>query len=84
MFLETGPDEYIVAGSGNLQIAFAVNSPGLPYAGIASIDEEVMTDGKWTKGRRLNGDEDAQGQLLRLQGSDSQPKIYHVVLYRYR
>jgi len=80
----TGPDEYIVAGSGNLQITFAANSPGLPSVGIASIDEEVLAEGQWIKSRRLNGDENAQGQLLRLQGSDSQPKIYHVVLYRYR
>jgi hypothetical protein len=84
MFLAVGADEYIVAGSGNLQITFAAHSPGLPFAGIASIDEEVLADGQWSRGRRLNGDEDAQGQLLRLNGADAQAIIYRVRLYRYR
>ena len=85
IFLQMGPDEYLVAGSGNMNISFSSNSPGLPIVGIASIDEETFTDGQWNSGRRLNGDENAQGQLLRLNGGPrNQSVVYHVRLYRYR
>ena len=85
LFLQTGPDEYLVAGSGELIVSFTVNSPGLPIAGIASIDEETFTDGQWVAGRRLNGDENSQGQALKLNSSDpSRSIIYRVRLYRYR
>ena len=85
LFLQTGPDEYLVAGSGELIVSFTVNSPGLPIAGIASIDEETFTDGQWVAGRRLNGDENSQGQALKLNTSDpGRSTIYRVKLYRYR
>ena len=83
MFLQMGPDEYIVAGAGNLTITFVPNSPGPPIAGIASIDEQVLEDGNWIQRRRLNGDENGQGQVLRLEGSPS-PVIFRLRLYRYR
>jgi hypothetical protein len=85
LFLQTGPEEYIVAGSGRLAVTFAANAPGLPIAGIASIDEETLVDGQWIPGRRLNGDENAQGQLLKLTANDSaRSTVYRVRLYRYR
>jgi hypothetical protein len=84
-FLQTGPNEYIVAGSGSALVTLAANTPGLPIVGIESIDEESFDGGQWVVGRRLNGDENSQGQLLRLNTDDSaQGKIYRVRLYRYR
>jgi hypothetical protein len=83
MLLQTGPDEYIVAGSGDLTVSFSPNTPGPPIAGIASIDEQVLEGGKWIQGRRLNGDENGQGQLLRLERSRP-GVIFRVRLYRYR
>ena len=83
MFLKMGPEEYIVVGAGNLTITFAPNTPGPPIAGITSIDEQILEDGNWTPRRRLNGDENGQGQVLRLEGGPS-PVIFRLRLYRYR
>ena len=85
MFIRMSADEYIVAGSGGGTVSFSPATPGAPLAGILSIDEETFAAGKWSAGRRLNGDENAQGQLLRISaGSGESPAIYHVKLYRYR
>lgn len=85
MFLQTAPDEFLVIGSGDAQITFSTDKPGLPIVGIESIDEEFFENGDWVPGRRLNGDESSQGQALRLYATDlSQGKIYKVRLYRYR
>lgn len=84
MFLQTGPNEFLVAGSGDAQITFSTDKPGPPIVGIESIDEEFFKDGVWLPGRRLNGDENSQGQALKLYASDlAQGKIYRVRLYRY-
>src|SRR5580698_982858 len=85
IFLQTGPNEFLVAGSGDAQIAFSTDNPGPPIVGIESIDEEFFLNGGWAPGRRLNGDEDSQGQALRLYATDlAQGRIYRVRLYRYR
>lgn len=85
MFLQTGSNEFLVVGSGDAQITFSSDKPGLPIVGIESIDEQFYRDGKWITGRRMNGDESSQGQSLRLNGSDlAQGRMYKVRLYRYR
>lgn len=85
MFIQTGPNEFLVTGSGDAQITFSTDKPGLPIVGIQSIDEEFFENGAWVPGRRLNGDENSQGQALRLYATDlAQGKIYRVRLYRYR
>ena len=85
MFIQTGPNEFLVVGSGDAQIAFSTDKPGPPIVGIESIDEEFFENGAWVRGRRLNGDENSQGQALRLYAGDlAQGKIYRVRLYRYR
>jgi len=85
MFLEMSPDEFLVIGSGDAQVTFSTEKPGLSIVGIESIDEEVFENGSWKPRRRLNGDENSQGQALRLYASDlAQGKIYRVRLYRYR
>jgi len=85
LFIQTGPAEFLVIGSGDAQITFSSDSPGPPIVGIESIDEEFFENGTWTPGRRLNGDESSQGQALRLQGADlARGRIYKVRLYRYR
>jgi uncharacterized protein DUF5597/glycosyl hydrolase family 35 len=85
LFISVGPDEYIVAGSGPLNVAFHPNTPGDPIAGILSIDEGTFVDGRWVPGRRLNGDENGQGRSLRLGGGTSRNgPIQRVRLYRYR
>ena len=85
MFLQTGPNEFLVIGSGDAQITFSTDKPGPPIVGIESIDEEFFENGAWVPRRRLNGDENSQGQALRLYATDlAQGKIYKVRLYRYR
>jgi Domain of unknown function (DUF5597)/Glycosyl hydrolases family 35 len=85
MFIQTGPNEFLVSGSGDAQVTFSTDKPGLPIVGIESIDEEFFENGAWVPRRRLNGDENSQGQALRLYASDlAQGKIYRVRLYRYR
>ncbi len=85
LFLRVSPDEYVVAGCGKALVSFATATAGPPQAGIISIDEEVLTGGSWSAGRRLNGDENAQGQLLRIPApTEAASSIFHVKLYRYR
>jgi hypothetical protein len=85
MFLQTGPDEFLVVGSGDAQINFTTDRPGLPIVGIESIDEQMLRDSGTVTGRRLNGDETGQGQSLRLFSKDAEEgKVYRVRLYRYR
>ena len=85
MFIQTAPSEFMVVGSGDAQITFSTETPGPPTVGIESIDEEFFENDAWVAGRRLNGDEDSQGQALRLYASDlAQQKIYRLRLYLYR
>ena len=85
MFLQTAPDEFIVVGSGDAQISFTSDKPGPPIVGIESIDEQMLLDSGPVTGRRLNGDENGQGQSLRLFSTDAaEGRVYRVRLYRYR
>jgi hypothetical protein len=82
--IQEGADQFLVAGSGGVQLSFSPDSDGPPTAGIASIDEEVLSDGKWVWQRRLNGDENAQGQLLKINTDGrGKPIVYRLRLYRY-
>jgi hypothetical protein len=84
MFLQTGPNEFLVVGSGDAQVTFTSDKPGPPIVGIESIDEEFYNNGAWAPRRRMSGDEDSQGQALRLYASDlALGRIYRLRLYRY-
>ncbi len=56
MLINTGPDQYIIAGS-DAQITFTPNTPGPAIVGLAKVREELFKDGRWMPGRWLNGDE---------------------------
>ena len=85
MFVQTGPNEFIVTGSGDAQIAFSTDKPGPSIVGIESVDEEFFQNGAWSPRRRLNGDENSQGQALKLHATDlALGRTYRVRLYRYR
>lgn len=85
MFLQTGPDAFTVVGSGDAVITFTTDTPGAPIVGLESIDELVLRDGRLARGRRLNGDENGQGQVLRLHAKDAvEGRVHEVKLYRYR
>ena len=80
IIISTGPDEYIIAGTG-LIVTFAPDTSSDSLAGIISVQEEVCEDGHWRGGRRLNGDENHQGRHLRL--PFDRFGIQRIKLYRY-
>ncbi len=85
MFLQNGPDEFVVIGSGDAQLSFTTDRPGAPIVGVESIEEHFLRSDQPVTGRRLNGDETGQGQSLRLFSTDAADhKAYLVRLYRYR
>ncbi|HVW22491.1 MAG TPA: DUF5597 domain-containing protein [Opitutaceae bacterium] len=85
LFIQTGADEFLVVGSGEAQVTFSTDRPGPPVVGIESSDEERLENGKFVTWRRLNGDENSQGQALKLHAGDlAAGTIYRVRLYRYR
>lgn len=85
MFLQMAPNEFLVVGAGDGLISFSTDKPGPPIVGIESVDEEFFEQGAWVPRRRLNGDENGQGQVLKLSAADAREgRIYRVRLYRYR
>jgi len=56
MIISLTPDEFITYGS-NIRISFSPATPGPAIAGISRVDEGKYENGKWTQGRRLNGDD---------------------------
>lgn len=81
LVIATGPDEFVVAGTG-LVIVFEADSPGDPVVGIMSAQEGKYVNGQWTPGRWLNGDQTHQGRHIRL--PSGRFDIQRVKLYRYR
>jgi len=81
LIVQTGPDEYLVAGTGMI-VHFGTSDLSDPLAGIDSVWEGQFVKGVWVPGRLLNGDETNQGRYLRvLSGTFS---IYRLRLYHYR
>ena len=78
LIIQLGADEFLVAGRG-LTVTFAVAGA---TAGIESIWEGRYENGRWVRGRLLNGDENHQGRHLRIPLDDF--GIQRVRLYRYR
>lgn len=81
LVIALGPDEYVVAGSG-VTFTFAPATPGPPQAGLERVEEGRFIEGRWTPGRRLNGDQIHQGRFVRLPSGAW--GIQRVKLYRYR
>ncbi|MDR0692358.1 MAG: DUF5597 domain-containing protein [Prevotellaceae bacterium] len=80
MFIQVDTDEFLITGSGAASLSFASAIESELTVGIAGIEEEVLINGKWVWQRRLNGDENGQGQVLNI-GSNA--AVYKVRLYRY-
>jgi len=73
-------DEFYVGGTG-LVITFKPKA-GSDRAGIFNVDEGRFINGKWTPGRRMNGDQDHQGRHLRIPQGDY--TIQRIKLYTYK
>jgi hypothetical protein len=81
IFIQTGPDEYLVCGRG-LTINFKPNTPGDPRVGILQVEDGTFVNGSWVAGRRLNGDEILSGNGLRLRGDYYM--YQKIKMYRYK
>lgn len=82
LIIVSGPNEFIGVGYG-FRVIFRAKTPGPALVGLASVDEGVYQNGKWIAGRRLNGDETAQGQWWRFSFSQPEGSIERCLVYRY-
>ena len=80
LIIQTGPEDFLGAGKG-FRVSFTAAKAGTPHVGIASIDEGHYIDGKWIAGRRLNGDENDQGNEWRF--DQRELHIEKAKLYRF-
>jgi beta-galactosidase GanA len=81
LIIQTGPEDYLVAGQG-MTVTFTPVGAGPPLAGIDSAWEGTFdSHGTWVPGRLLNGDQTHQGRHLRLAPGHFQ--IQRLRLYRY-
>ena len=81
LVIQTGEDEFLVAGSG-LTIVFGDAQAGGGQVGIEKAVEGTYRDGRWQEGRWMNGDETHQGRHIGLSGAAF--TIQKVKLFRYR
>ena len=79
--IQTGEDEFIIAGTG-IVVTFATDDKVNRVVGILQADEGEYLNGKWVKGRRMNGDQDHQGRHIRI--AFGEWGIQQVKLYRYK
>jgi hypothetical protein len=80
MIIVTGQNEFLGVGKG-FRVLITPRSPSPFKLGFASIDEGTYEDGRWTPGRRLNGDENDQGSYWRLDSRSI--KIEKALHYRH-
>jgi beta-galactosidase GanA len=64
LILATGPDAFLGVGKG-FRVKFTPRDPAAPMVSIGTIDEGRYENGSWVPGRRLNGDENDQGEYWR-------------------
>ena len=76
--IATGPDEFYFGGGG-MRVDFTANTPGPSNVGLGIVQQGRFVDGKWEVTRWIEGDDDAQGEILVLHPAT----ILRVVLYRF-
>ncbi len=81
LIIATGQDEFLGIGKG-VRVLISAPSSSPFKLGYASIDEGTYEDSKWRPGRRLNGDENDQGNYWRFDARSI--KIEKAVLYHYQ
>jgi hypothetical protein len=64
MIMADGKDGFLGVGKG-FRVSFTPYPESGPQVGIAAVTEGKFEGGQWTAGRRLNGDENDQGQAWR-------------------
>jgi hypothetical protein len=76
--IASGPDEFYFGGGG-MRVDFTANTPGPSNVGLGIVQQGTFVDGKWDLTRWIEGDDDAQGEILVLHPST----ILRVMLYRF-
>ncbi|MGD0697634.1 MAG: DUF5597 domain-containing protein [Terriglobia bacterium] len=76
--IATGPDEFYFGGGG-MRVDFTANTPGPSNVGLGVVQQRRFVDGKWELTRWIEGDDDAQGEILVLHPDT----ILRVMLYRF-
>ena len=79
IFIMIAPNEFYIGGTG-MSITFSQKNSEFK-TGLATVEEGIFLNGKWKPGRRLAGDDTAQGNNLRL---GSGYNILRVTLYSYK
>ena len=79
IIVQSGPDEFYIAGSGLTVSFFRDPDVDGKLGGIASIEEMYRVADKWITAHRLNGDQSNQGRQLSLASHDVH--VYRVKLY---
>ena len=80
LVMADGKDGFLGVGKG-FRVSFSPYPETAPGAGIGAVQEGRFEDGQWIAGRRLNGDENAQGEYWRF--DSRQVRTEKVSLYRY-
>lgn len=82
LIIATGPDEFIIGGTG-ITTTFQMRTPGGgPQVGLLSVEEGKFVEGKWRHLRWLNGDQTHQGRHVRLE--TGRFTLLRVKVYQYR
>ena len=76
--IATGPDEFYFGGGG-MRVDFTANTPGPSNVGLGVVQQGRFVDGKWELTRWIEGDDDAQGEILVLHPGT----VLRVMLYRF-
>jgi beta-galactosidase GanA len=79
LIMQTDSNEFIIAGTG-IVITFA-SVDEHQITGILQAEEGEFVNGKWIRGRRMNGDQDHQGRHIRIPVKEF--SIQRVKLYEY-
>jgi len=81
LFMQLGPDEYVVVGR-SMGVYFESATDPNQSVGLAVVEEGQYVNGRWVPGRRLNGDETPEWRALWFGGEGY--TIQKIRLYRYR
>ena len=82
LVIQTGDDEFLVAGKGLTIVFGSTQADDGLMIGIEKAVEGTYQNGRWLEGRWMNGDETHQGRHIGLRGDAF--TIQRVKLYRYR
>lgn len=80
LVMADGPNRFLGVGKG-FRVIFTPAPGETRGVGIGAIDEGTYENGKWVPGRRLNGDENAQGESWRFDSRALHTEL--VSLYRF-